>query len=111
MKARVEHRIIEYLRDYGNTREDDVISHFARKSGHPRERIKSAIRNMVIKGWIFYVVHNSLRPPQVYLTVKEALPSKIPFHRSPHASLDVEAQRILKEAAAVAERRSKGNEI
>lgn len=67
--------------------------------------MKKIIDRLVIKGKMYRIVHNKLKPPEVYVSLKEPLP---PFEigvELAEADVQLEARRILDEAAAVAERR------
>jgi len=107
----VEKEVVSYLYEYGNTRESDIINYGMKKFNYSSERMKKVIKLMVVKGKIYYVVHGKLEPPEVYISLKEPLPpetSKIlleTFIQIKEAEED--AQKILEEAAALAEQKIK----
>jgi len=105
---KVESKIVSYLMKYGNTREGDVISFCVRRFGLSSRDVKKVIDRMVVKGKIYRVVHDKLEPPEVYLTLKESFhPDVLKALVGVEVSEVVEkdAQKILEEAAAVAEER------
>jgi hypothetical protein len=103
---KIEKEIALYLKTYGNTREADLINygvqHFCRRP----EEMKKVLDRMVIKGKIFRVVHQKLKPPEVYVSLDEQLPSFDVSVGLSEAVVKAEAHEILREAAAVAERRT-----
>lgn len=105
---KVEGKIVSYLVKYGNTRESDVTSFCVGRFGLSSGDVKRIIDRMVVKGKIYRVVHDKLEPPEVYLTLKESfypdvLRALVEVDMSELVEKD--AQRILEEAAAVAEER------
>jgi hypothetical protein len=105
----MEKEIISYLHEYGNTRESDLINYGVKRFNYSPEEMKKVIKRTAIKGRIHFVVHGKLEPPEVYISLKEPLPPEI-------AKILLEAliqmkageedvQKILKEAASVAERK------
>ena len=107
----VEKEIISYLYEYGNTRDSDIIHYGIGKFNYSSEKMKKVIKRMVIKGKIHYVVHSKLKPPEVYISLEEPLPPEIAkilieaFIQMKVAEKD--AQKILEEAAALAENKIK----
>jgi hypothetical protein len=107
----IEKEIVSYLYKYGNTKETDIINYCVKKFNYSSERMKKVVKRMMIKGRIHYVVHSKLEPPAVYISLKEALPPEITkilleaFIQMKVAEEDV--QKILKEAAALAEKKMK----
>lgn len=107
----VEKEIISYLYKYGNTKEGDIINYGIKKFNYSSEKMKKVIKRMVVKGKIHYVIHSKLEPPEVYVSLKESLPPEIAkilleaFIQMKTAEED--AQKILDEAAALAEKRIK----
>jgi hypothetical protein len=104
----IENDVVSYLVKYGNTRESDIVNYGTRKFNCSSKDMKKIIDRMVVKEKIHRIVHNKLKPPQVYLSLKE------PFHPDIlNALIEVdtskaakkEAQKILEEAAAIAEKR------
>jgi hypothetical protein len=107
----IEKEIVLYLYKYGNTKESDIINYGVKKFNYSSEGMKKIIKRMIIKGKIHYVVHNKLEPPAVYLSLKETLPpetEKILLEAFIQMkSAEEDAQKILEEAAALAQKRTK----
>ncbi len=107
----VEKAIISYLYEYGNTKESDMINYGIKKFNYSSENMKKVIKRMVIKSDIHYVVHSKLEPPEVYISLKEPLPPEIAnilleaFIQM--KTTEEDAQKILEEAVALAEKRIK----
>lgn len=105
----VQEEIVSYLYEYGNTKETDILNYYTQNYSLSKERIKKAIKRMVVKGRIYYVVHTRLKPPEVYISLKEPMPpeiSKILIEASMKMKTAKEdSQKILEEAAAVAKKR------
>lgn len=105
----IEQGIIAYLTKYGNTKESDLINYGAQKLDHPADEMKKILNRMTVKGKIYRVVHDKLKPPEVYISLKEPLPSeieKIILEIETFKEMEVDVQKILKEAATIAERRT-----
>ena len=109
----LEKQIILYLTRYGNTREKDLVSFAIQEFGRSGKDMKKVIDWMVVKGRIHRIIHNKLRPPEVYLALKE------PFHPNVLKALtevdiletiEKDVQNILEEAAAIAEKRTRETE-
>jgi hypothetical protein len=96
----IEKRISSYLDSYGNTRETDLINYGVQNLGGSSERMKRVIDRMAIKGKIHRIVHNKLKPPEVYITLEEPLPPEATAERK---IANEEVERILEEAASLAE--------
>jgi hypothetical protein len=96
-----ERKILSYLETYGNTREKDLIDYAVQDFNEPPERVKKVIDCLAIKGKIHRVVHNKLRPPEVYVTLEEPLPPEAAVERK---LVNEEVEKILDEAAVIAER-------
>ena len=99
----IERQIVSYLMKYGNTREIDLISYGVQNFIEPPEKMKKIIDRMAVKGKIHRIVHNKLKPPEVYIGLEEYLPVH-PMIEDQIAN--DEAKRILEEAASVAENTS-----
>jgi len=103
-----EKKILPYLQKYGNTKENDLLDFATTKLGYCSEDIKKALKRLMVKGKIHYIVHNRLEPPQVYISLVGPLP---PEGNSDFMEAGVpedftkEASAILQEAAKVAEKR------
>lgn len=106
----LEKEIILYLTKYGNTREKDLINFSVQEFGRSEKDMKKVIDRMVVKGRIHRIIHNKLRPSEVYLSLEE------PFHPNVLKALteadilessEKDVQKILEEAAAIAEERKK----
>jgi hypothetical protein len=100
----IERRIVSYLMAYGNTRECDLISYGVQNFARSPETMKKTVDRMAIKGKIHRIVHNKLKPPEVYISLEESLPIDAVMEKQIAGD---EARRILEEAASVAERRSR----
>ena len=106
---KVEKEIISYLHEYGNTRESDLINYGVKKFNYSSEETKKVIKRMAVKDKIHFIVHGKLEPPEVYVSLKEPLPPEIArilleaFVQMKAGQEDV--QKILQEAAAIAERK------
>jgi len=99
----IERQIVSYLMTYGNTRETDLISYGAQNFIQNPEKMKKIIDRMAIKGKIHRIVHNKLKPPEVYIGLEESFP----IHSMIEDQIvNDEARRILEEAASVAEHTS-----
>jgi hypothetical protein len=95
-----ERQIVSYLMKYGNTREIDQISYGVQNFVCSSEKMKKIIDRMAVKGKIHRIVHNKLKPPEVYIGLEESLS----FHSMIEDQIaNDEAMRILEEAASVAE--------
>jgi hypothetical protein len=105
----VEKEIVSYLYEYGNTRESDIINYGVKKFDYSSEEMKKVIKRMVIKRKIHYIVHSKLKPPAVYVSLKELLPPEITeifleaFIQMKAGEEDV--QKILEEAASIAKQK------
>lgn len=104
----IEREIVSYLVKYGNTKESDIVNYGARKFNRSSKDMKKVVDRIVVKGRIHRIVHNKLKPPEVYLSLKESLypdvlKALIEVDTSEVAEKD--AQKILEEAAAIAEKR------
>jgi len=104
----IEREIASYLVKYGNTRESDIVNYGSRKFNRSSKDMKKIVDRMVVKGRIHRIVHDKLKPPGVYVSLKE------PFHPDVLKALievdtsevaEKDAQKILEEAAAIAEKR------
>jgi hypothetical protein len=101
----IDDEITSYLRVYGNTKEIDLMNYGMQQLGRSSEDMKKIIDRMVIKEKIHRIVHNKLKPPDVYISLQEPL---LPFEvemELAKAQVKAEAQKILQEAAAIAERK------
>ena len=104
----IERQIVSYLMKYGNTREIDLISYGMQNFVQPPEKMKKIIDRMAVKGKIHRIVHNKLKPPEVYIGLEESLPIN-PMIEDQIAN--DEARRILEEAASVAENTSEDRSL
>lgn len=104
----IEQEIVAYLYEYGNTREKDILNFGEQKFNCSSSRVKKAVKRMMVKGKIHYIVHSKLEPPEVYISLKEPLPpenAKILLEVVAQVNIAKDdAQKILDEAAAVAEK-------
>jgi hypothetical protein len=106
----IEKKIVSYLSAYGNTRESDLIGYGVQDFHRSPVKMKKIVDRMVIKGKIYRIVHNKLKPPEVYVTLEELLYPEIMrdlLAAQVSESTVEDPQSILKEAAAIAEQRKK----
>lgn len=96
-----EKKIISYLERYGNTRESDLVNYGVENFGKSPETVKKAIDRLAIEGKVHRIVHNKLKPPEVYVTVEEPLPPEATLERQ---ITNREVEKILGEASTLAER-------
>jgi len=97
----IEGQIVSYLMAYGNTREVDLISYGVQNFVRPPEKMKKIIDRMAVKGKIHRIVHNRLKPPEVYISLEESFPFDALMENE---IANTETRRILEEAALEAER-------
>jgi hypothetical protein len=106
----IEKEIVSYLSAYGNTKESDLIGYGVQNFHRSPIKMKKIVDRMVIKGKIYRIVHNKLKPPEVYISLEELLYPEImrDLLKAQLSESTVEdPQSILKEAAAIAEQRMK----
>ena len=106
----IEREIVLYLSNYGNTKESDLISYGVQHFGRSAIKMKKIIDRMVIKGRIYRIIHNKLKPPEVYVSLEELLYPEIMRDLLEAQVKDTpgdDIQKILGEAAAIAEDRMK----
>lgn len=109
----IEREIVSYLVKYGNTKESDIVNYGMRKFNRSSKDMKKVVDRIVVKGRIHRIVHNMLKPPEVYLSLKESLyPDvlKALIEADTSEVAEKDAQKILEEAAAVAEKRIRETE-
>jgi|UniRef100_A0A7C4Y6B8 DNA-binding HxlR family transcriptional regulator len=73
----IEEKISEYLFEYGNTKESDLIGYLQKECGFSDRHIKKVIDKMEKEGKIHRVVHREMKPPSVYLSLHEHIPLEI----------------------------------
>ena len=73
----IEEEIIMYLYEYGNAKESDIIGYGKQKFSYSSRGMKKVIDRMERNGKIYRVVHAKLKPPGVYLSLKEHVPLEI----------------------------------
>lgn len=105
----LEKEIVLYLVHYGNTREKDIIDYSVQNLGRSSKHMKKVINRMVINGKIHRILHDRITPPEVYISLEEpfssdVLKALIGANVSDAAKEDV--QKILEEAAEIAEKRT-----
>ena len=106
----IEREIVSYLSTYGNTRESDLIGYGVQNFHRSPIKMKKIVDRMVIKGKIYRIVHNKLKPPEVYISLEELLYPEIMrdlLEAQVSESTVEDPQTILKGAAAIAEQRKK----
>lgn len=72
-----EKTVIDYLAEFGNTKETDLLNYIKRTLGYSESGSKKLLERLQERGKIFRVVHTKLHPPGVYLSVKEHHPLEI----------------------------------
>jgi len=106
----IEEELVTYLSNYGNTKETDLINYGVQCFGRSAIKVKKILDRMVIKGRVYRVVHNKLKPPEVYVSLEELLYPEIMrdlLEAQVKGSIGDDVQRILEEAAAAAENRAR----
>ena len=96
-----ERKIVSYLESFGNTRENDLINYGVQNLGQSPDKIKKIIDRLAVKGKLHRIVHNKLKPPEVYITLEEPLPPEATMEREVASE---EVARILEEAAVLADK-------
>ena len=99
---------MSYLEEYGNTREEDLADYLLQNFNCSPGKAKKMLHHLIAKGQIFRLVHDRLSIPRVYFTLEtrirlEELEDKVEARTS--AESKTEAERILEEAAVIAEKR------
>lgn len=94
--------MVQYLATYGNTRECDLVNYCVQKFDHPSKDAKKTLHRMAIKGKIHRIVHNKLKPPEVYISLYESLPAT--FQEELY---EEDVRKILLEAQTIVEQRGK----
>jgi hypothetical protein len=106
----IDKEIVSYLSNYGNTKESDLIGYGVQHFDRSAIKMKKILDRMVIKGRIYRIVHNKLKPPEVYISLEELLYPEIMrdlLEAEVKETVGEDVQRILEEAAAAAENRMK----
>ena len=80
-KMTVEQTVKEYLAEYGNTKESDLIRFLKNELGYSDRGIKKLLVRLEDNNLIFRVVHAKIRPPAVYYSVEEYIPLEIQKER------------------------------
>lgn len=73
------------------------------KFDHPSRDAKKILHRMAIKGKIHRIVHNKLKPPEVYVSLYESLPAT--FQEELY---EEDVRKILLEAQTIVEQKAKG---
>lgn len=110
----MEKEIRSYLVKYGNTKEMDMINFCKWKFNYSPMNAKKIIKRMVIEGKIHHVVHDQLKPPEVYISLKESFSPKIKKQLDRLLTikeLDEDTRKILEEAALFAEKKMDRNQV
>lgn len=109
----IEREVVSYLYEFGNTKESDIIKFGVQRLKCPPEKMKRTIKQLAVKGELYYVVHRKLEPPEVYISLKEPLPpetAKVLLEALIQArTAEEETEKILEEAEAAAKRKIKQN--
>lgn len=112
---RFEDEILNYLNVHGSTKESDLLE-FGTYSLHLSSKVvKEGLDRMMKEGWIEHIMHTELKTPAVYVGLKEpglyALRQEwtelLEPEKRDKKALHEEAQKILEEAAMLAEQRTK----
>jgi len=72
------------------------------KIDRPSKDVKKILDRMAIKGKIHRIVHNKLKPPEVYISLYEFLPAMFR-----EGLFEEDVQKILLDAQAIVEHRGK----
>ena len=72
----IERKIVSYLESFGNTRENDLINYGVQNLGQSLDKTKKIIDRLAVKGKLHRIVHNKLKPPEVYITLEEPFPQR-----------------------------------
>jgi hypothetical protein len=89
----VEQAVKEYLAEYGDTKESDILAYVKRDFEYSESGSKKLIDRMEQQHQIFRVVHVKLHPPAVYLRIKEYEPLEIRKERI-RAQAEIEKEQI-----------------
>lgn len=92
----VEQAVREYLAEFGNTKEADLLAYIKREFDYSEAGSKKLVDRMESQKKIFRVVHSRLHPPGVYLTVKKYVPLEIQKELiRAHAQVDAAAAHAI----------------
>ncbi|MGA2309540.1 MAG: hypothetical protein ABSG57_08335 [Candidatus Bathyarchaeia archaeon] len=71
----VEQAVLDYLSEFGNTRESDLLKYIQKhfKRAYSESGSKKVLDRLTEEGKVFRVVHTKLRPPGVYFSLKEQI--------------------------------------
>jgi len=72
-----EKAVLEYLAEFGDTRETDLIQFIVNEFNYSKRGSKKLIARLEKQEKIFRVIHVKLRPPAVYYSVEEYIPLEI----------------------------------
>lgn len=67
----IEKEVTSYLLENGDTRESDITKWGCQKFDYSPKGMKKAIARMIKSGKIHRIVHSQLKPPGVYLSIRE----------------------------------------
>lgn len=67
----IEKGILKYITTYGSTAENDLVHFIAEDSGCSVNNVRKALDKMVAEGKIGLVKHCKLKPPKVYVDLRE----------------------------------------
>jgi hypothetical protein len=104
--VRVEKEILSYLEKYGNTRENDLVNYGAQTHGLSPEKMKKILNRMAVRETIHRIVHNRLKPAEVYFSLGEPLPPVMEVETRISKN---EVEKILEEAASMARVATRNN--
>ena len=110
----IEREFIDYLQVYGNTKESDLIEFGVNISHQSKRHTRSVLDRMVLEGKTQRVIHDKLGQNVVYFTREGCCLHELAMEIETDAAdlKDIDniselAGKILREAAALAEKRIK----
>jgi hypothetical protein len=69
-----EQSALDYLSEFGNTRESDLLHHIQSQFKYSPRGSKKLVSRLENQQKIHRVVHSKLKPPAVYLSLKDYVP-------------------------------------
>lgn len=76
-KINPEKTVLDYLYEFGNTRENDLLRIIEAECGYSKRGCKKVLERLERKKKIFRIVHVKLRPPAVYFSRKKHMPLEL----------------------------------
>lgn len=105
----LEKELSLYLVKYGDTRETDLIKYASAEFDRHQADVKRIVSRMAVRGKIHRVLHNKLKPPEVYVSLREPDWSNIRrdlIEVDDSQMIKEDAVKILEEASRIAEERA-----